>query len=129
MSDASLKALVRDLVRRYEQRHGLGLDAATMVERFGFAQAKALEAMLDGRMLRRDLGEVLGAVAVLEGDEEDARLLTRIALPMVVPIDDLGVMNDRLMRRIVNMERFLRRIGKMDDFQRWLESDGMAAEA
>ena len=42
MSDPSLSAFVRQLLHRYEQRHGLELDVPALITRFGFAQAKSI---------------------------------------------------------------------------------------
>ena len=85
-------------------------------------------AILQDLFARRELGEILAVVADLEGDDEDARLLTSLTLPMVEPADEPGVMSGRLVRRIENMERFLRRIGKLDEFRRWVAGGDKVAE-
>lgn len=128
MKNAALQNLTAELIYNFERRNDVKVDASNMVELLGFAEAKTIEAFLDGRILRENRDDVLSAVHALGGDDRDASALLLLCAGRDISrlgIDEEAiVLNDRLMGRLQNMERFLRRIGKLGEFHDWL-SEGM----
>ncbi|MFT7618857.1 MAG: hypothetical protein ACI97A_002505 [Planctomycetota bacterium] len=127
MKSVALQNLTAELVHNFERRNNVKVNAKNMVELLGFAQAKTIEAFLDGRILRENRDDILAAVQSLGGNDHDASAILLLCAGRDIAklgIDEEAiVLNDRLMGRLQNMERFLRRIGKLSDFHDWLSED------
>ncbi len=127
MSNAELRTRVCALVKRYEEERGISLKKINTVEHFGFAQAKAIEALMKGRILDNRHCDLLDCAAILGATDKEARgLLLSVARHQVAKRifpEELFVLNDRLLGRVHNMKRYLQRIGKLEDFCRWLEEE------
>ncbi len=131
MPNVALQNITAELVRNYELRHNVKIDDSNRVELFGFASAKIIEALMDGRVLRDQRNGTLDAIAALEGDDRDASAVLLLCagrdLSKLGIDEEAIVLNDRLMGRLQNMERFLRRIGRLEEFHRWLSEETYAS--
>ena len=125
MTNVSLQNWAHDLVRKYEEGRKVRLDREQLASEFGPRGGDVIERLLRGEPAA-DRSSLLEAVELLGGDDKDASsglLLSTRAWPSAPRTDQEAiVLNDRLMTRLENLERYLRRIGKVEDFRRWVES-------
>ncbi len=133
MTNVALQNFTAELVHHYEVNHQVKLSDLNLVERFGFNEAKMIEAFLEGRVLKDSRIDILGAVRALDGDDRDASAILLLCAGHDISrhgIDEEAiVLNDRLMGRLQNMERFLRRIGKLEEFHAWLTEEACEAQS
>ncbi|MEZ6196323.1 MAG: hypothetical protein R3F20_11455 [Planctomycetota bacterium] len=122
MSDPSTLGLfLRDLVNRYEERHGVRLSPDETSARFGEGIARTITGVLAGRAPRH-ADEMAAAVAALEGDDEDVGTALQFCPEGVrserAP-EEIYVLNARIVERLARLERFLRESGQYDAYRAW----------
>ena len=123
MTNVALQNYVQDLIRQWEKRSNRSLDSHDMVEEFGFATAKAIERLADGLAPDGAIDStVLAVVRALGGDSEDAAAVIRLLAGRIDGGEDVITLNSRLLTRLQNLERFVRRTGQLEAFRKWVES-------
>ena len=123
--NVALQNLFTGLVREWETARGRRLEEHALDSEFG-GDAAAIRDLLAGHVPAEDpRSSILCAVQRLGGDDEDASSALVLALtsPDATRSEEAVVMNDRLLTRLQNLERFIRRIGKLDEFHDWV-ADG-----
>ena len=122
MANVALQNFFDGLKRGYESARKTRVDDADLEKEFGI-NAHAIREMLAGRTPERDARSmILSSVEALGGDDEDASsaLILAMLSPQRSDEAETVILNDRLLTRLQNLERYIRRIGKLDEFHDWL---------
>lgn len=120
MSNVALQNFFDGLRRGWETANGRRLEDPEA--EFG-DDGGAIRGLLAGHAPTSDVrSTVLRAVALLGGDDQDASgaLILAMMSPDHSGAEETVIMNDRLLTRLQNLERYIRRIGKVDEFHAWV---------
>lgn len=118
MPNVALRNYFAGLRHQWERTHSSSWDDEDLGD-----ESAALDALFRGELPEGgDPSSILRAVERLGGDDEDARGALQLSLqrPTRGSGEEVVVLNDRLLSRLQNLERYLRRIGKVDEFHEWL---------
>jgi len=124
-ANPALQNLFYEMVRDYEERHGAELNGR-LVDVFGLEDGNLIDRLRDGRVVPKDPDVVSRLAHKLEADSS----LVAAALKLMswdgrnrrLGPEDGIILNERLMTRMQNMERYIRKIGKLDDFRDWVKA-------